>query len=385
MPPTSPACALVSDHSARSCGRSAANVAKPSMEQTCAAIRIRTGCMIGDTIRNPPCQLDWHGLRIVSPDLWLVPGPVDQFLGQAHGDGGADGRGDLLPDRRFPARHLLRRVHRATDGDSQPLRLRRQLLPLARAVDRVAHPAEHQDQDRAGADEGRRMLAHLQLDVGQLVAPAVQLRQRSVQTRSQVLDVALDLPRRLRLGWSVPVLHARRSFAHSTSSFRVRRVASSGVLTRLPHPKSPATVPTASTTPATISAAAHSAITVPSARAQATSIKLTAQRAQSPATPRPFAIATSFWTSARSSTFASSISFFASWVALSITWPTSWRFDIASNETDIDSVRAGNFSILRGAGSATFSSAMSLSSNHCARSSSGSSPRSARSSCNSSR
>src|SRR2546427_10161598 len=45
---------------------------------------------IGDTIRNP-CQLGWHGLRIVSPDLWLVPGAVDQFLGQAHGDGGAAG------------------------------------------------------------------------------------------------------------------------------------------------------------------------------------------------------------------------------------------------------------------------------------------------------
>src|SRR6266446_6979997 len=115
------------------------------------AMRFTTAAMvrIGDTIRNPPCQLGWHGLRIVSPDLWLVPGAVDQFLGQAHGDGGADGRGDLLPDRRFAARHLLRGVHGAADGDSQPFRLRRQLLPLARAVDRVAHPAEHQDQDCA--------------------------------------------------------------------------------------------------------------------------------------------------------------------------------------------------------------------------------------------
>src|SRR3989441_665758 len=313
MPPTSPACALVSDHSSRSCGSSAANVAKPSREQRSATIRRETGCMrSGDTIRKPPCQLDWHELRMLFPDLRLLPGAPNELLGQAHGDGRADRGDDLLPDRRVAARHLLRRFHRAADGDPQPFRLRRQLLPLPRTVDRVPHPAEHHDQHRAGADEHRRMLAHLQLHVGQLVPPAVQLCQRPVQPSAQVLDVALDLPRRPRPGRGALVVHARRSFAHSASSFRVRRVASSGVLTRLPHPISPAAVPTASTTPATTSAPAQSGITFPSASAQATSIRLTAQMAQSPATPRPFTIATSFWTSARSSDLASSISFFAS-------------------------------------------------------------------------
>src|SRR5205807_9860970 len=66
------------------------------------------------------------------------------------------------------------------------------------------------------------MLAHLQLHVGQLVPPAVQLCQRPIEPSAQVLDVVLDLPRRPRLGRGALVVHARRSFAHSASSFRVR-------------------------------------------------------------------------------------------------------------------------------------------------------------------
>src|SRR5438105_8903382 len=45
MPPTVPACALVSDQPSRSCGSSAAKVANPSIEQTCAATRMATGCI----------------------------------------------------------------------------------------------------------------------------------------------------------------------------------------------------------------------------------------------------------------------------------------------------------------------------------------------------
>src|SRR2546425_1901875 len=153
MPPTSPACALVSDHSSRSCGSSAANVAKPSMEQTCATIRMETGCMrSGDTIRNPPCQIDWHELRMLSPDLRLLPGALDELVGQAHGDGRADRGDDLLPDRSGGARHVVPRFHRAADGDSQPFRIRRPLLPLPRTVDLVPHPSAHPEQDRARAD-----------------------------------------------------------------------------------------------------------------------------------------------------------------------------------------------------------------------------------------
>src|SRR2546423_13027564 len=99
MPPTSPACALVSDHSSRSCGSSAANVEKPSMEQTCATIRMETGCMRSGT-PYLPCQLDWHELRMVSPDLRLLPGALDELLGQAHGDGRTDRGDDLFPDGR---------------------------------------------------------------------------------------------------------------------------------------------------------------------------------------------------------------------------------------------------------------------------------------------
>ena len=149
----------------------------------------------------------------------------------------------------------------------------------------------------------------------------------------------------------------------------------------MPQPISPATVPTANTTPATISAAAHSGITVPSASAQATSISPTVQSAQRPATPSPLAIASSALMSERSSLFASSISFFASWVALSITCPISSRFDrscIAAGTAVCNDCLGGNFATFRGPGSGSFS-AMSLSSIRCACSSKDSSPRRARS------
>src|SRR5438128_3839191 len=328
-PPTMPACALLSDHSSRSCGSSAANVENPSIEQTCAAIRIGTVRMRARVLPKNSQSLS----RLRRPRL--VPGPLDDLLRQAHRDGGPHGGDNLLPDRSVAARHLVRLVDRTPDGDPQPLRLLGDLLPLVRAVDREPDSSQQQHHHRAGTDEDHRMLAHLQLHVRQLVAAPIQLRQRAVEARAQVLDVALDLPRSALLSSgrrAVPLFHARRSFAHSTSSLRLRRVASSGFLTRFPHPTRPATVPTASTTPATISAAAHSGMTLPRASAMATSIRLTAQIAQRPATPSPFTIATSFFTSARSSDLASSISFLASWVAFSITCPIGSRFDIPSTD-----------------------------------------------------
>src|SRR5205085_9061569 len=81
IPPTMPACALLSDHSSRSCGSSAANVENPSIEQTCAAIRIGTVRMGSyDTIRNPPCQLDWHELRIACHQICAITGCVTAGL-----------------------------------------------------------------------------------------------------------------------------------------------------------------------------------------------------------------------------------------------------------------------------------------------------------------
>src|SRR5215470_18226162 len=109
------------------------------------------------------------------------------------------------------------------------------------------------------------MLASLQPHVGQLVAPAVQLRQQPIEPRAQRLDVPFDLARGARMVVRhLPAGQASRSFTHSTSSLRVRRVAWSGVFTRLLHPTRPATDPTKSTAAATISAAAQPGITVAS-------------------------------------------------------------------------------------------------------------------------
>ena len=120
---------------------------------------------------------------------------------------------------------------------------------------------------------------------------------------------------------------------------------------------------------------------MPSASAQATSISPTVQSAQRPATPSPLAIASSALMSERSSLFASSISFFASWLALSITCPISSRFDrscIAAGTAVCTDCLGGNLATFRGPGSGSFS-AMSLSSIRCACSSKDSSPRRARS------
>ena len=106
--------------------------------------------------------------------------------------------------------------------------------------------------------------------------------------------------------------------------------------------------------------------------------------AQSPAAPRPLAMATSALRSLRSSTLASSISFFARSPALSTTCPISSRFDIASTESGTAAERPGVRVMLRGPGSAIFSSAI-VSSFSCACRSSGCSPPNARSTCSSSR
>ena len=159
---------------------------------------------------------------------------------------------------------------------------------------------------------------------------------------------------------------------------RVRRVISSGSFTRLPHPTSPARVPTRSTAAETISAAAHSGIAVPSASAPATSIIDTVQMAQSPATPSPFAMATSFLRSALSSALASSTSFFARSTAFCVMCCNSSLLDIDSSRTGTD--EGGGSAMRSDVSGSRFRSAISSS-----WTSSGGSPRRARSSWSSSR
>src|SRR6266850_6566109 len=205
-------------------------------------------------------QLRTAQLRMVSPnsDLslrrveGLGPGLFDQLLGEADGEGGADGGEDFLPGRGFAAGDPLGFVDGAAQGHAEAGGLLGELLAFAGAEDGVAHAADHEEEDGAGADEDRRVLAHLQADVGQLVPAAIELGQGAVETGAQVLDVALDLAGRTRFGLAVALDQASRSFAHVTSSMSVRRVAPSGLVTRFFQPIRPATVPAARTTAATI-------------------------------------------------------------------------------------------------------------------------------------
>src|SRR5207248_2758611 len=228
-------------------------------------------------------------------------------------------------------------------------RLGEGLLPLARGVDCVRHAADNREDGGAGDDGDHRVAADLEPHVGQLVAAAVQLGQAAIEARAHLGDLGLDLARHLawlavRFAWLAvrfarlavhsPGAHAIRSFAHRTSSLSVRRVVSSGSLTRLPQPTIPAMPPTISTAAATSNAATHAGMTSPSASAAATRISDTAQMAHNPATPSPLAIPISAFKSALSSALASSTSFFASVTASRVMCCRSSLFES-------DSTRAG--------------------------------------------
>src|SRR5471032_3334690 len=276
-------------------------------------------------------------------------GAVQEPLGQRHRDGGSDSGGDLFP-KRGRARHALRMLHRSCARAPEAPRLLRGLGLSVRAARR--EPANsYQQHHHAARDQDRlRVLADLELHVHQLVPAAIELRQRLVEPHANDLDLPLDL--RLRLA------HASRSLAHRASSLRLRRVDSSGEVTRFFQPTVPAMVPTASTAAATIKAAAQSATTCASAKAAATRNIFSVQSAQTPAMPRPLAIETSALRSLRSSDLASSISFFASSVALSTTCPISSRLLIPSTGTVTASENAGSFCMVRGEGSAILSLAI---------------------------
>src|SRR5262249_9370185 len=107
-------------------------------------------------------------------------------------------------------------------------------------------------EQRAGAAHERAAVApELQAPVEELVAPPVELAEHTGQVAADAIDLLLQ-PRGLGAR-----AHARRSRVHFTSSFSVRCVRSSGVRTRRLQPTRPAIVPAISTTPETISAAAH--------------------------------------------------------------------------------------------------------------------------------